>query len=862
MNKKTTLVKRLLLSLLNKKTLFLSCFFLCTINMVSQTYYTDDSDLRTAVNSSTNGGEFIVRNGTYNDFEPSFEIMATEEHPIIIKAETVGGVILTGDSHFTFKKCAYITLEGFVINGTGSSSLVKTEGCNNIRITRNVFELATTDPIKWVFIGGVYNDNTQPFVYPSHHNRIDHNIFKNKTTPGHYITIDGTTDSNDNAYQSQYDRIDHNYFKNNGPRAVNEQESIRIGWSEMSKSSGYTTVEFNLFEDCDGDPEIVSVKSSDNIIRHNTFRKSYGTLSLRHGNRNRVEGNYFFGEDKAITTSPDGATLYTGGVRIYGKDHVIINNYMEGLTGTRWDAPITLTMGDAIDGQSSDLTKHYRAENVVIAYNTLVNNSHGIEIGYDNNDKYSKDVANITIANNLITGSENSLVEIVDTNNDQGNNITWTNNLMYPTAGATLLTGATSTSFDNTNVRNENPFLALDNSSGVWKTTVSTPNYSNTITTETINTDIEGQTRTTSSNPGADHFSQESVRYSPLTASDVGPDVYEIDDTSESLYLSSISEFIANGDTKEISITSNVDWSITDDSDWISINPASGSNNGTFNVIVAKNNAFTSRTGTVTVTGGTLTRNLSIHQQAANPKDGLELINDGTTNDKVTVHSVFHEEVTSTKNNIASHSLDKDVDTQWSGQGTPGEIIYNLGGTYDLALIDYASTNGKRYEFQIWTSSTGTNSSDFTNAFPNSGNLVCETQNDAFTSYILPTTATEVKYVKIIGYGQPERPSEWNTITEIEFYRSGNLAATDIAVNNIHIFPIPATTHINLKNLTPIIQAISIYSIDHKKIIEQTLPQNKTNTTINVSTLSNGVYILNLLNNNNIIFSKKIIINH
>ena len=57
----------------------------------------------------------------------------------------------------------------------------------------------------------------------------------------------------------------------------------------MSLSSGYTVVEFNLFEDCDGDPEIVSVKSCDNIIRHNTFLKSYGTLSLRHGNKRNLE---------------------------------------------------------------------------------------------------------------------------------------------------------------------------------------------------------------------------------------------------------------------------------------------------------------------------------------------------------------------------------------------------------------------------------------------------------------------------------------------------------------------------------------------------------------------------------------------
>lgn len=506
--------------------MLLAFFLLLSFSNIHGQTFDDPDDLMDAVNASTNGGIFIVENGTYNDFEATFEIVATEDNPVIIKAETIGGVVLTGESHFVIRKSAFVTLEGFIFDGKGEDTLVKLEGSNNIRITRNVFELETTESIKWVFIGGVWNDNTYPFDFPSHQNRIDHNIFQNKDTPGHYITIDGSFDDtggDEVYYQSQHDRIDHNYFKNNGPRAVNEQESIRIGWSEMSLSSGFTIVEHNLFEDCDGDPEIVSVKSCDNIIRHNTFIGSYGTLSLRHGNRNRVEGNYFFGNEKPIGTSPAGSDLYTGGIRIYGTDHVIINNYMEGLNGTRWDAPITLTLGDAIDGQSSSLSKHFRAERVTIAFNTLVNNSHGIEIGYDNNDAYSKDLADITIANNLISGSTNSLVEIVDTDNDQGDNITWSNNLMYPTGNASVLAGATTTSFDANEVIDENPLLEFDNAIDVWRTTAATVLYENTLNIDPIIEDIEGQTRPIVSNPGADHYSLETIRFSPLTTDDVGP---------------------------------------------------------------------------------------------------------------------------------------------------------------------------------------------------------------------------------------------------------------------------------------------------------------------------------------------------
>ena len=515
---------------LKKMVYFSILFSFLSLHIQAQFTFSDPDDLVEAVNAATEGGIFIVENGTYHDFEVSVEVTGTADHPVIIKAETIGGVALKGESHFVIKKSSFVTLEGFVFDAQGEESLVKLEGCNNIRISKNVFELETTEPIKWVFVGGFWNDNTYPFQYPSHNNRIDHNIFQNKNTPGHYITIDGSFDNtgaDEVYYQSQNDQIDHNYFKNNGPRAVNDQESIRIGWSEMSLSSGYTILEHNLFEDCDGDPEIVSVKSSDNIIRHNTFVSSYGTLSLRHGNRNRVEGNYFFGNEKPIGISPAGSTLYTGGIRIYGTDHLIINNYMEGLNGTRWDAPITLTLGDAIDGQSSNLSKHFRAERVTIAYNTLVDNTKGIEIGFDNNDNYKIDLEDIIIANNLITGSENSLVDIVEAENDQGHKITWLNNLMYPTGNASLLTGASSTSFDANAVIIENPQLVYDDILNVWKTTENTPVYQNAITSEVISEDIDGQTREIDSNPGADHFSLESIRFTPLTPDDVGPNAEE-----------------------------------------------------------------------------------------------------------------------------------------------------------------------------------------------------------------------------------------------------------------------------------------------------------------------------------------------
>lgn len=500
----------------------IALIFPCSLD--AQTFVNDSDDLQNYVNAAAPGDTFIVTNGTYNDFESTFSAAnGAAGNPIVVKAETIGGVTLTGESHFAFKKSSHIVFEGFIFDSQDDNTLVKLEGCNNIRITRNVFELQTTDPIKWVYIGGVWDDHT--FQYESHHNRIDHNTFQNKNTPGHYITVDGTNDGNDDYRQSKYDRIDHNHFKDNSPRAINEQESIRIGWSDMSMSSGYTIVEYNLFENCDGDPEIVSVKSCDNIIRHNTFRGCYGTLSLRHGNRNRVEGNYFFGNGKpngTYTNSSGGtSTTYTGGIRIYGTDHVIINNYLEGLTGTRWDAPITLTQGDAIDGSSTNWSKHFRAERVLIAHNTLVNNTYGIEIGFENNGNYNKSLEDITIANNVVMGAENSLINYVD-GNTQAGKITWSNNVFFPTGNATLTSD--NSTFSTSEVQTIDPVFVYDGT--VWKSTATSPMLTNNVLNFVNNQDIEGQNRPMISTVGADHFSSDSVLYAPVTAAHVGPNSY------------------------------------------------------------------------------------------------------------------------------------------------------------------------------------------------------------------------------------------------------------------------------------------------------------------------------------------------
>lgn len=78
-----------------------------------------------------------------------------------------------------------------------------------------------------------------------------------------------------------------------------------------------------------------------------------------------------------------------------------------------------------------------------------------------------------------------------------------------------------------------------------------------------------------------------------------------------------ISQFSANEEIQSITVTSNLSWTVSENSNWISVSPSSGTNNGAISVSVAENSASISRSGIVTVSGGDITRDLTITQAAA-----------------------------------------------------------------------------------------------------------------------------------------------------------------------------------------------------------------------------------------------------
>lgn len=459
-----------------------------------------------ALRAAAAGDTVELSDGRYDlGGEVTVNTVGTPDARVVVRAARTGRAELIGASRFRMDGARFVTLRGFVFSGTQGPAVLL-DGCAGVRVSRCTFELRETGKSSWVLIKG-----------HSSSNRIDRCLFQHKHHLGNFITIEGT--KTPEVQVSRHDTIDNNHFRDIGPRAENVLEAIRIGASDYTLSSGYTVVQENLFERCDGDPEYVSIKSCDNIIRANTFRECLGTLSLRHGNRNRVEGNFILGNNRSgMYTDTTGMTwsLGTGGIRFCGDSMVIVNNYMEGLTGTTWDAPMAIPNGDADYGEGKSLTKHYRIRDAVIAFNTLVNNTSGIEIGYDGggfqNNWWFYPPRGLMIANNIIVGSRDTLIRIFT----QPEESRWSGNIVHATGRAVPW----AASVEGVEIKD----ARLERRDGWYRPALGSPALGASVELPVpVACDIEGQPRPARSDIGADHRSTAAVRYRILTAKDVGP---------------------------------------------------------------------------------------------------------------------------------------------------------------------------------------------------------------------------------------------------------------------------------------------------------------------------------------------------
>ena len=288
----------------------------------------DQDEYEKAVKHAKPGDVIQLANGIWNDFEILFRGQGTEDEPITLTAQEKGKVIISGQSNLRIAG-QYLVVSGLVFrDGYTPTSEV-------ISFQRNKEDLASHSRVTELVIDGFNNpERTETdywVVMYGRHNRFDHNHVAGKSNNGVTMAVK----LNSEASQENHHRIDHNYFGQRPNLGSNGGETLRIGTSHYSLSNSFTSVENNFFERCNGEVEIISVKSGNNVIRGNAFLESRGTLTLRHGNDNLVENNVFFGH----------GVDHTGGIRLINKRQTIRNNYLQGLTGYRFGSALTIMNG-------------------------------------------------------------------------------------------------------------------------------------------------------------------------------------------------------------------------------------------------------------------------------------------------------------------------------------------------------------------------------------------------------------------------------------------------------------------------------------------------------------------------------------
>ena len=289
-----------------------------------------------------------------------------------------------------------------------------------------------------------------------------------------------------------YHLIDHNYFAYRPELGFNGGETIRVGTSDWSMYDSYTTVEYNYFEQCDGEIETISNKSCENTYRYNTFYKCAGTLTLRHGNRCYVYGNYFDGEYKSNS----------GGVRIIGENHKVYNNYFTKLSGSGYSSALTMVNGV----ENSPLNRYFQVKNAIVAFNTFVENKHTITIGAGKSTEQSLPPKNCIIADNIVKTSYSPIVIYTDT----PDSLSWESNLMF---GANI--GITQPE----GVKIEDPKLYFADDS-LWRIGNDSPAKDSAKGSfNFISEDFDGQLRDSLPDIGSDEFSNQ-----PVIRHRVGPD--------------------------------------------------------------------------------------------------------------------------------------------------------------------------------------------------------------------------------------------------------------------------------------------------------------------------------------------------
>ena len=434
------------------------------------------------------GDELILAAAQWHDADLRFDAHGTKEQPITLRAESPGDTVFTGSSRLHIGGSHLVvaglwfrdptTAKGDVIEFRRDSKQL----AHHCRLTQCAISadkpVDASEEGKWLSL------------YGSQH-RVDHCYFAGKTSGGATVVVWLGGDPEGGHV------LESNHF---GPRVrlgKNGGETIRIGDSQTAHRSARCVVSDNLFERCNGETEIISNKSCDNVFSRNAFVECEGTLTLRHGHRALVEGNWFLGNRRKLT----------GGVRIIGEDHRITNNYFGGLAGEEFRCAITLMNGIP----DTPANGYQQVQRALIAFNTIADCRHPFMIVVAYTSHATLPPVDCVVVANVVYGPQSQLAEA----SADSSGLRWSANRAQ----------VASLGIDTRDGVDASPFLMSAGNDQIWRSNRPLPMLG-TLPSDVSppQFDVDGQPRARSPQAGCDEFSDAPIRYRPPSAESTGPD--------------------------------------------------------------------------------------------------------------------------------------------------------------------------------------------------------------------------------------------------------------------------------------------------------------------------------------------------
>jgi poly(beta-D-mannuronate) lyase len=449
--------------------ILLLCFAAAFPAAAEHTSVSSWSALQTAVGGANAGDSIIVADGVYSPSSPM--IITRQGAPdkfIVITAAHVGGAEIAGSGGFEFDAPAqYVEIRGFKLTHKAGGNKVEA-GASHCRFTRNLFQCP----------------GTGDFVrFNGDDNEISWSTFQHKSTEYQMVEVLGPS----GKAMAKRNWIHHNYFYDFQNTNANNSAAIEVGYSSRSMDSSFTLIEWNLFIDTRGESEgAICVKSSNAIIRYNTVGKGSTEISIRHGNHSQIYGNILMSTN--------------GGLRFYGNDHRIYNNYFA-------DCSPALSIGNgAVQIPPGPLNEHDIPDRCEVVFNTFVNNRQN-PIMLDGGDKGAND---LKFCNNLILGGNKAL--------DLGGptpGAVWLGNVIWNTSGgAGSLPSGSYDNLDPKLIADASGIFHLPVGSGVIGKAKGSFPY--------VTEDMDGQPRGAALDVGADQYAPDAALSRLLTPEKVG----------------------------------------------------------------------------------------------------------------------------------------------------------------------------------------------------------------------------------------------------------------------------------------------------------------------------------------------------